>query len=391
MTATEAVVDGLCEERFTGVRRAFEENLAQYGDIGAAVAVTIDGEPVIDLWGGYMDRERTRRWEQYSLVTVYSTTKGMTTICAHRLVEQGLLDVDAPVSQYWPEFAQAGKADVPVRMLLTHSVGLPSVGDPLPEGAIYDWEVMTEALAKQAPLWEPGTTHGYHGLTFGWLVGEVVKRISGKSLGTFFRDEVALPLGLDTHIGLAPEHDGRVATMYAFEPDPQMAAEMKQRREEMQATMLPAVVETQGNVTIPPGPEGHNSEAWRRAEIPAANAHSDARSLARVYGALSRGGEVDGVRVLESETIERAIEQQVGGRDESLGMETRFSLGFWLSRDGGMGPGPQSFGHPGAGGSVGFADPDAKVGFGYVMNQMKPGLLVEGTGRRLIDALYEAL
>ena len=213
MTTTETLVDGLCDERFEGVRRAFEENLEQYGDIGAAVAVTIDGKPVIDLWGGYTDRERTRPWQEDSLVTVYSTTKGMTTICAHRLVEQGLLDVDAPVSQYWPEFAQAGKADVPVRMLLTHSVGLPSVSEPLPEGAIYDWDLMTDALAKQEPLWEPGTTHGYHGLTFGWLVGEVVKRISGKSLGPFFRDEVAVPLGLDTYIGLPPEHDARVATM----------------------------------------------------------------------------------------------------------------------------------------------------------------------------------
>jgi CubicO group peptidase (beta-lactamase class C family) len=391
MTTNETLVDGLCEERFEGVRQAFEENLEQYGDIGAAVAVTIDGKPVIDLWGGYMDRERTRPWQQDSLVTVYSTTKGMTAICAHRLIEQGLLDVDAPVSQYWPEFAQAGKADVPVRMLITHSVGLPSVSEPLPEGGIYDWDVVTEALAKQEPLWEPGTTHGYHGLTFGWLVGEVVKRISGKSLGTYFRDEVAVPLGLDSHIGLPPEHDARVATMYAHEPTPEEAEQMKARRDEMQKQMLPSVLAAQANVPLPPEPNGHNSEGWKRSEIPAANGHSDARSLARMYGALSRGGELDGVRVLESETIDRALVQQVAGRDESLGMETRFGLGFWLDRDGGMGPNPRTFGHPGAGGSVGFADPDAKVGFGYVMNQMKVGLLVEGTGRRLIDAFYDAL
>ena len=389
MTTTTIEVHGQCEQRFSGVREAFAENLERFGEIGAAVAVTIDGRPVVDLWGGHMDRERTRPWKRDTIVTVYSTTKGLTAMCAHRLVEQGALDLDAPAAQYWPEFAQAGKAEVPVHMLLSHRVGLPSVSEQLAEGAIYEWETMTEALAKQAPLWEPGTRHGYHGMTFGWLVGELVRRVSGRSLGTYFRAEIAEPLGLDTHIGIGPEHDDRIATMYAFEPTPEMMEQMRERREQFEANQDAAVRETQGNIPMPP--DAHNSEGWKRSEIPAANAHSDARSLARLYGALAIGGELDGVHVLSREAIERATVEQARGPDATLVMPTRFALGFWLAQEIGMGPNANSFGHPGAGGSVGFADPDARIGFGYAMNQMKQGLLVESTGKRLIDALYAAL
>ena len=246
MTTKAVEVHGRCDERFSPVRDAFARNFEEFGEVGAAVAVTIDGKPVIDLWGGVTDKDTMNPWQQDTIVTVYSTTKGMTTICAHRLVEQGLLDLSAPVAEYWPEFAQAGKAEVPVHMLLSHRVGLPTVSDKLPEGAAFDWETMTDALARQKPFWEPGTRHGYHGLTFGWLVGEVVRRISGKSLGTFFRDEVALPLGLDFHIGVDPKHDARVATIYTAVVSMEVARQTEQRQREVQKRMSPELLAAPG-------------------------------------------------------------------------------------------------------------------------------------------------
>ena len=389
MTTKAIEVHGRCDTRFSAVRDAFVRNFEEFGDVGGAMAVTIDGKPVIDLWGGVTDKDTGKPWQEDTIVTVYSTTKGMTTICAHRLVEQGLLDLDAPVAKYWPEFAQAGKADVPVHMLLSHRVGLPTVSEKLPEGAVFNWETMTDALARQKPFWEPGTRHGYHGLTFGWLVGEVVRRISGKSLGAFFRDEVASPLGLDFHIGLDAKDDARVATMYTAVVSMETARQMEPRQQEVQSRMGAELLAARGNIVIQ---GAHNTEAWRRAEIPAANGHSDARSLARVYGALACGGSVDGVDVLSPESIARATIEQASGPDAMLANPTRFAQGFWLSRDGNMGENPRNFGHPGAGGSLGFADPDRRIGYGYVMNQMKTGLQNESTtSRRLIDALYASL
>ena len=379
-------VRGHCDERFEAVRQEFAENFERREEIGAAVAVTIDGEPVVDLWGGDMDRSGLRPWREDTIVTVYSTTKGMAAICAHRLADQGLLDLDAPVARYWPEFAQAGKSQIPVNMLLSHRAGLPAVSGPLPEDAIYDADVMTAALARQAPFWEPGTRHGYHALTYGWLIGDVVRRVSGKSLGTYFREEVAAPLGLDFHIGTGPEHDARIATMYAFEPTPEEAARIDREREMTRSQLDPRLAAALTTIVIPP--DGHNTEQWKRTEIPAANGHSDARSLARVYGALACGGTLDGVEVLSPEAIAGAAVEQANGPDATSLTHRRFGLGFWLSLDGDMGDSEASFGHPGAGGSVGFADPERRVGFGYVMNQMKQGLLVEGTGRSLINALY---
>ena len=401
MTTRAVETQGMCDERFSAVRDIFAENFENFGEAGAAVAVTIDGRPVIDLWGGVVDKDTKKSWQRDTIVNVYSTTKGMTAICAHRLVEQGLLDLNAPVAKYWPEFAQAGKADVPVHMLLTHRAGLPALSEKMPEGAAFEWDTMTGALARQKPFWEPGTHYGYHAITFGWLVGEVVRRISGKSLGAFFRDEVALPLGLDFHIGVDPKHDARIATLYPAEPSPEIARKMEQIQEEVLAKMDPALVAAGGNIPI----QGtHNSEAWRRAEIPAANGHSDARSLARVYGALACGGELEDVSVLSPESIARATTEQSAQPDAFFGSPIRIGLGFRLSCDGNMGPNPGSFGHRGAGGSLGFADPDRRIGFGYVMNQMKEDLPGEKinqlkedlppgttTGVRLINALYAAL
>lgn len=382
-------IDGVCDERFSALRRAFEENLASGAEVGAAVCVYLDGEPVVDLWGGWVDKEHSRPWSRDTICTVYSTTKGLTTVCAHRMVEQDKLDLDAPVARYWPEFAQAGKEAVTVNMLLCHTAGLHTAGRKLAPDDLYNWDKMMAALAETEPFWEPGTRHGYHGLTFGWLVGEVVRRVSGKSLGTVFREEVAEPLGLDTHIGIDPRHDDRIARMYSVDLTPAQAAEAQERRAAFAAKMDRRMREAAGNIAL--GPDAHNSEGWKRSEMPAVNAHTDARSVAKLYAALAGDGSIDGYQVLSPESIGRATEEQAAGPDAVIMMPTRFARGFWLSRpEAPMGPDPRNFGHPGMGGSVGFADPSRRVGFGYVMNQMKQGLLVGNTGARLIDALYEA-
>ena len=351
--------------------------------------MTLDGRPVVDLWGGYADQDRARRWERDTLVNVYSTTKGITAICAHRLVDQGKLDLDAPVAKYWPEFAQAGKRDLPVRFLLSHRAGLPALRAALEPEAIFKWDRMTSALAAETPWWEPGTQHGYHAFTFGWLVGEVIRRAGGMSVGTLLREELAGPLGLDCHIGLDAKHDPRVATIIAEPPSPpgqfDILAEIARHPESLTAKAInnpPALMLV----------DTANSRQWRAAEIPAVNCHTTARALARLYGALARGGELDGIRVLSPASIERCYTEQSSGPDAVLMIPTRWSLGFGLSQPkAALGPNPHAFGHSGAGGSLGFADPDAHVGFGYTMNQRQNSMLVDPRALRLIDALYASL
>jgi len=386
---TTIEVHGVCDNRFAAVRDAFAENFATQGEVGAAVAVCLDGEAVVDLWAGHADEARSRPWQRDTIVNVYSTTKGMAAICALRLVERGLLDLDAPVARYWPEFAQAGKEELPVRYLLSHRAGLPAVKEDLPPGAIYDWDTMTAALAAQVPWWEPGTMHGYHALTYGWLVGEVVRRISGKSPGAYFRDEVAVPLGLDFHIGLAPEHDGRTAEMISPPREEFENSSLAEVFRDPQSMAYKAFMMAP-DLLVP----GHvNSRQWRAAELPAANGHGDARALARLYGALARGGSLDGVRVLGREAIDQAIEEQSYGVDAILTLPTRFGLGFMLTMpEMPLGPNPRSFGHGGLGGSLGFADPDAGAGFGYVMNKMllSPDL-VDPRLPPLVNAVYSSI
>jgi CubicO group peptidase (beta-lactamase class C family) len=380
---------GACDSRFSAVKDAFAENFPTHGEVGAAVAVMVDGEMVVDLWAGHADPARTRPWERDTIVNVYSTTKGITTICALRLVDQGLLDLDAPVAKYWPEFAQAGKEKLPVRYLLSHRAGLPAVKEILPKGSLFQWDTMTAALARQEPWWEPGTKHGYHALTFGWLVGEVVRRISGRSLGAYFREEIAEPLSLDFHIGLAAEHDARTAEIIPGAPTPD---EMKRFAELMSDPQSMAAK----SIFNPPDmmQPGHaNTRQWRAAEIPAANGHSNARALARACGALARGGELDGVRALSQEAIDQAVVVQSDGPDAVLGQPYRFGLGFMLTiPEHPFGPNPRAFGHTGSGGSLGFADLDAKVGFAYVMNQMGTfSGLEDPRWPPLAEALYESL
>jgi CubicO group peptidase (beta-lactamase class C family) len=385
----DVAIEGVFDARLRHVREAFAENFARHGEVGAAVAVTIDGRPVVDLWAGHADAARTRPWTRETIVNIASATKGLTTICAHRLADRGLLDLDAPVASYWPEFAQAGKTAISVHLLLSHRAGLPAIDAPLPTEALYDWDTMTSALAAQKPWWEPGTQHGYHAFTFGWLVGEVVRRITGNSLGTCWREEVAEPLGIDCHIGLAAEHDGRVAEFIPVPPPPPGEPDWEA---ELLKNAGPMVQKATNN---PPHTVADmNTPTWRRAEIPAGNAHTNARALARVYGALACTGEVGGVRVLTPESIERARTEHASGPDAVLfGLPTRFGLGFSLPPEGaGFGTSSASaFGCPGAGGSIGFADPEAGVGFGYTMNQMQPGMPPDPRALRIIDALYASL
>jgi CubicO group peptidase (beta-lactamase class C family) len=375
------IVEGHCDGRFAPVREVFEQSFASGEELGAAIAFCLDGELVVDLWGGHRDHARTRPWTRDTLVNTYSTTKGMTALCAHRLVEGGRLDLDAPVARYWPEFAAKGKDEIPVRWLLSHQAGLPAVSRPLAAEAIYDWDAMTAALAEQEPWWEPGTRHGYHALTFGFLVGELVRRVSGRSVGAFFRDEVAGPLGADFFIGLPAKEEPRVSELFGSLAPPAPAAgapEIPGPLGQFLRDMTDPSTMAGAAFNNPPGRSDRvNTRAWRAAEIPAANGHGSAEALARIYGALARGGALGGVRLLEPESIERAREEQAFGPDAVLGgLPMRFGLGFMLRQDFmPISPNASAFGHPGAGGSIGMADPEARVGFGYVMNKMKLGLV----------------
>jgi CubicO group peptidase (beta-lactamase class C family) len=382
-------IEGTFDPKFNRVKDAFAENFEKRKEVGAATAVMLDGKSVVDIWAGHVDKERTRPWTRDTLVNVYSTTKGVTAMCAHRLADKGLLDLDAPVAKYWPEFAQAGKAKMPVRFLLSHRAGLPSIRKLLDEDALFKWNKMTTALAEQEPWWEPGTRHGYHALTFGYLVGEVIRRITSKTPGTYLRDEIAGPLGADFHIGLDAKHDARTADLIPAPlpgpGEPNIFAEVMKDPESMAAKAF----------MNPPGgmrPGLVNTREWRAAEIPAGNGHSTARALAQLYGTLARGGEMNGVRVMSKDEVANCSIEQSKGSDALLMINTRFSLGFMMSQPGSeLGPNPKSFGHPGAGGSLGYADPEAKIGFGYTMNNMQTSLLIDPRATALIEAIYASM
>jgi CubicO group peptidase (beta-lactamase class C family) len=382
-------IDGHCEPRFTAVREQFFANFTERGDVGAAVCVYQDGVRVVDCWGGHADAARTRPFGPDAIVSVASTTKGMVALCAHMLAERGKLDLDAPVARYWPEFAAAGKQDIPVRWLLSHRAGLPAIGPSLPAAALFDWTAMTQAIAETAPWWTPGERHGYHAITYGHLVGEVIRRVDGRTVGAFLRQEVTGPLRADFFIGVPAEADARAAEVLPPPPPGEVT---------IWDTLLADPDSVSGRTFLnPPRAAGLvNTRAWRAAEIPAANGHTSARGVARVYAALARGGELDGVRLLAPATIDRAIEERSRGRDEVLTLPTRFATGFMLGMPGGFfncGPGPRTFGHPGHGGSIGFADPDARIGFGYVTNQYVTGTANHPDRRvlHMVDALYAAL
>ena len=383
--ATAAGIHGECPSRFAAVRDAFAANFATGREVGASFAATLEGDVVVDLWGGHADAARTRPWDQDTIVNVFSTTKAMTALCAHVLVDRGQLDVDAPVARYWPEFAKAGKDRITTRHLLTHTAGLAAIRQPLPSAALYDWICMTSALAAETPWWEPGSANGYHALTYGYLVGEVVRRITGRTLGTFFREEVAARLAADFHIGLPPSEDARVAEMVP--PTAEESAAAGPGAAVDPESLLGKVL---GNPLV--RAEFANQPAWRRAEIPAANGHGNARSVARVMALLACGGSLGGVRLLREQTLADAIAQQRHARDLVLPLTMRWGLGFMLtSPELPFGPNPRTFGHGGWGGSLGIADLDARVSWAYVMNKMSPGTTGDTRAASILVALYGAL
>ncbi|MEU4041913.1 serine hydrolase domain-containing protein [Streptomyces antibioticus] len=381
-------VHGHCDARFDAVRTAFEENFRDRDELGAAVTVTVDGVTVADLWAGWADPARTRPWERDTLVNVWSTTKGPTALCAHILADRGLLDLDAPVAAYWPEFAAGGKETVLVRHLLSHRAGLAGLREPHSLEQLYDWELTTARLAAMEPWWEPGTRSGYHALTYGFLVGEVVRRVSGLLPGAFLEREVTGPLGVDFTIGLPEKEAGRAAELV----HPRAAHASEQAK--VFAQLAPAAIAALANP--PAGAAEACTPAWRAAEIPAANGHGTARAVAALYGVLAGRGSYGGRRVLSAEAAERVREGQGACRDLVLGAgfphETEIGLGLWLSGpNGSYGPNPRAIGHDGFGGSCGLADPDAGVSLGYVMNRMGPHIADDPRKMALVNALYSAL
>jgi len=376
-------VHGTCAEGFEAVRDAFAANFVDPGEIGASVAVVLDGRTVVDLWAGLADVGTGRPWEERTPVLVYSATKGPTAACALLLWERGLLDLDAPVGGIWPEFAVAGKSRVTTRHLLTHQAGLPVFDEPIGFTDCHDPELVAARLAAQAPRWEPGTAHGYHPLTFGWLVGEVVRRVSGRTVGQLVADELAGPLDLDLWVGLPPEREAAVARLAparfdlaGFGPaDPALA---------FAAAIFDVESLTYKAFANPPGQfdvESFNAPALHRAEWPAANGIATARALARFYGELA----VD--RLLSGATLDEASRAQVSGPDRVLAVDTAFGLGFSLHSVITASV-PGGFGHEGAGGSVAFADRTRGLGFAYVMNQLTASLGGDRRSRRLVEAVY---
>ncbi|MGH8009875.1 MAG: serine hydrolase domain-containing protein, partial [Candidatus Binatia bacterium] len=371
-------VQGSCDPKFQSVRQEFERNFRERGEVGASVCVTVQGKTVVDLWGGVTRTDTQAPWTEETVSVVFSSTKGATALCAHILASRGQLDLDAPVAKYWPEFAQAGKAQIPFKMLLNHQAGLPAVRAPLPQGAYANWELMVNTLAKEEPFWEPGTRNGYHALTMGWLLGEVVRRVSGKSLGTFFQDEIAKPLGLDFWIGLPEDKEPRVAPMIAAQPDPDNLF----FREMANPGSLQSLVLLNSGGYMGAAPE-YDCRAAHAAEIGAAGGITNARGLAGMYAPLACGGKLKGVELVSPDALARmAAVSSATGRDAVLVMPTRFALGFMKSMDNRKEPvGVQdsvliseaAFGHVGAGGSFGFADPVAGMSFGYTMTKMGPG------------------
>jgi CubicO group peptidase (beta-lactamase class C family) len=378
---------GWCEPRFRALQEAFAANFTERGELGAAVSVSLGGAVVADLWGGWRDPVRREPWARDTLVNVFSVGKGVLAACLARLAGQGRLDPDARVTRYWPEFAAAGKATLTVRQLLSHQAGLPALRAPLAAGSMLDWTLMTSALAAEEPWWEPGAGHGYHVNTFGFLAGELLRRVTGLTPGEFLRREVAGPLGADVHIGLPAAEHGRVAEFSwpaSRVPDGDPAGRAG----------VPGTAMARNAYFNPPDFSGLgvvNTPAWRSAQVPSANAHATAAGIARLYAALAHGGATAGVRIIDAGALREATREQVYGDDLVLQRPSRFGLGFQLTHpEREFGPGPGCFGHFGAGGSVGFCDPDPGLAFGYVTSQMGPRWR-NPRNRALIDACYSCL
>jgi len=374
-------IDGICDDKFASVRSVFEDNFSEREDVGASFAVSIDGEMVIDLWGGFADEAKSRPWQSDTIVNVYSTTKTMAALCMLLLVDRGELDLDADVASYWPEFAVNGKDQVKVRHFLSHSAGLSGLDESVGEYDLYDWAKITSLLAAQAPWWEPGSQSGYHAITQGYLIGEVVRRITGRSLGTFFAEEIAQPLQADFHIGVDEAIFGRIGEMIPPQAPPQQ-----------QFGAQPDSIASRTFRSPPIDALWSLNPDWRKAEIPAANGHGNARSVVRAQTPVACGGSAFGVDLLGSATVSRIFEEQTNGTDLVLGTPLRFGMGYGLQSEAApMGPNQNVCYWGGWGGSLALIDCDARVCISYVMNKMVATTTGDPRSSALVAATYQTL
>ena len=377
-----AEIHGTCDERFESVREALARNLDSGAELGASIVLDLDGDIVVDMWGGFRDQDRAVPWTDDTITNVWSTTKTITSLAALMLVDRGELDVDAPVARYWPEFAANGKEGVLVRHVMSYASGVSGLDQPAAVEDLYDWERSTSRFAAQAPWWEPGTASGYHALNYGHLVGEIVRRISGKTLKQFVADEIAGPLGADFQIGAAEGDWGRIADVVPPPPLPFDVEALGPDSITVKTLMGPLVMA-----------ETANTPAWRLADIGAANGHGNARSVARVMSVVSRGGEVDGVRLLRPETVDLIFREQQNGVDLVLGLPLRLGIGYGLTQPATFPEIPEGkicfWG--GWGGSMIVMDVGRRMTFSYMMNKMGAGVVGSERsgeyGRALQDAL----
>ena len=376
---------GTYEPAFRPVVDAFLENYRVEDELGSAAAVMVDGRPVVDIWGGWKDQTRTRPWDRDTIVCMMSVAKGITAIAFNMLLDRGLVELEAPVSRYWPEFAQNGKEGVLIRHLLDHTAGIPVLTtNPLWPGAMFDRAAIVGALAEQAPLWPPGTVAAYHVHHQGYLLGEVMRRVTGKTVGPFLRAEIAGPLGADYHIGgMSHADQARVAEVVPNMGARLFAAKDSEAPETLRALAFRQNPDEPWHTTL-------NSPIWRTAEIASGNGHGNARAVARIYEALSVGGSIDGVTLMSKASIERMITEQHNMTELLQDRPYHQALGVLLNTPAAvyMGPNPRAFGHHGIGGSIGFADPDGRVAFSYAVNKMHSVGDNGPRARRLIDALY---
>lgn len=373
-------IEGACDPRFAGVRDAFATGFAQGLEHGGGVSVLVHGKTVVDLWGGHADAARTRPWRQDTLVNVWSCTKGVVALAIAMLVERGKLDYAAPVARYWPEFAAGGKERITLDQVMSHQAGLNGLAVPMDEAGLLAWTPFVDALAAMSPLWEPGSRCIYHALTYGHLAGEVLRRVDGRSMGRFIAEEIAGPLGADFHVGLPASEDLRAAEMIE-------GPKTSDWVEFVRASPFP---HASNNPT--PRATAPNDRTWRAAEVPGGNGQSTAHALARIYGMMAAGGVWEGKSLIGPTAIEEAARPRIRGMDDSFALPTAFAAGYQMEDPTYAGrASPQTFGHSGWGGAIGFADPAAGVGFGYVTNRMLGFDDMDPRRKGVIDAVYDAL
>lgn len=379
-------IQGYFDLRFEAVKEAFASLFEDPQQRGAALCVQVSGETVLDLWAGTADKDGSQAWTSDTLVNLFSCTKTFAAVAALQLVGEGKLDLDVPVARWWPEFAAAGKERVTLRQILSHRAGLPALRELLPAEALYDWQRMTSALAAEAPWWTPGEAHGYAAITYGWLVGELLRRVDGRSPGTSIVARTARPLGLDFHIGLADNEFPRVAHVARAKGNFGDAAAQRLLKCMMSE---PTALTTRAFANPPSILTSTNKPEWRRMEQPAANGHGGARALAGFYAGLLDG------RLLEAELLNEMTREHSLGEDLTLLTRTRLGLGCMLDQpdvaNATYGLGPKAFGHPGAGGSVGFADPERELAFGFVTNTLGPYVLMDPRAQKLARAVKDCL